>query len=151
MKHNKTIFIFHRSLRINDNIGLYMALKNSNYVIPIFIFTPEQITSKNIFCSLPAIKFMIGALEDLNNSLNLLKSRLYYFYGNYEVIIKKILSNDTEIDAIYINKDYTPYALEREKVIEQITVNANIKFASYEFQNHLRLSKFMIISFMEIT
>ena len=31
-----------------------------------------------------------------------------------------------------MNKDYTPYALEREKDIEQITIDAKIKFAIYE-------------------
>ena len=130
--NTKTLFIFHRSLRIEDNIGLYMALKNSQNVIPIFIFTPEQITSKNIYRSKPAIQFMIGALEDVNNTLKEYNSQLYFFYGNYETIIKQILSKDNEIDAIYINKDYTPYALERERNIEQITKEANIKFAIYE-------------------
>ena len=38
-----SIFIFRRSLRLNDNIGLIECLKNSKKVIPIFIFTPEQL------------------------------------------------------------------------------------------------------------
>jgi len=40
---NKVIFIFRRDLRVYDNLGLLYACKNSKEVIPIFIFTPEQI------------------------------------------------------------------------------------------------------------
>ena len=38
-----SIFIFRRSFRLRDNIGLINCLKESKKVIPIFIFTPEQI------------------------------------------------------------------------------------------------------------
>lgn len=64
-----SIFIFHRSLRLIDNIGLYDALKKSVQVIPLFIMTSEQITSKNQYKSDNAIHFMIEALEDLSEEI----------------------------------------------------------------------------------
>ena len=36
-----TLFWFRRDLRIQDNCGLYHALKGENRVIPIFIFDKE--------------------------------------------------------------------------------------------------------------
>jgi deoxyribodipyrimidine photo-lyase len=132
MSHEKTIFIFHRSLRLNDNLGLIEALKMSNHVIPIFIFTPEQITSKNKFRSINAIKFMIESLKDLNNSLREKGSKLYIFYGKQEDILESILNSDPEIDAVYVNKDYTPYAVDREKKLQKVCEKKKISFKSLE-------------------
>ena len=42
-----TIFIYRRDLRVIDNKGLYHAIEKYGNVIPIFIFTPEQVTNKN--------------------------------------------------------------------------------------------------------
>ena len=42
-KFEKSLFLFRRDLRLEDNTGLIFALKNSSSVIPAFIFTPEQI------------------------------------------------------------------------------------------------------------
>ena len=36
-----TIFWFRRDLRLDDNAGLYRALKSGNPVLPIFIFDRE--------------------------------------------------------------------------------------------------------------
>lgn len=121
MTYNKSIYIFHRSLRLDDNIGLMTALKNSIEVIPIFIFTPEQITHENKYRSLFAIKFMIDALIDLNHHLNKFGSKLYIFYGEQHLVLNDILNSDFDIDAVFINKDYTPYAIDRETKLQTIT------------------------------
>lgn len=44
---NNGLFIFHRDLRLEDNIGLIKLVKECNNVNVCFIFTPEQVTSKN--------------------------------------------------------------------------------------------------------
>ena len=129
---NKSIFIFHRSLRLDDNIGLLKALSESKYVIPIFIFTPEQITTKNKYRSLNAILFMIGSLIDLNNNLKKYKSKLYIFYGKQHDILKDILEKDRDINKVYVNRDYTPYAIERENELKKITDRLNRQFESIE-------------------
>lgn len=63
-----SLFIFRRDYRLIDNNGLSQINKNEK-VIPIFIFTPEQITSKNKYKSDNAIQFMIESLKELNNNL----------------------------------------------------------------------------------
>ncbi|MDP2218188.1 MAG: deoxyribodipyrimidine photo-lyase, partial [Methanolobus sp.] len=37
---NRSIFVFRRDLRIDDNLGLRAAVESSNEVIPCFIFDP---------------------------------------------------------------------------------------------------------------
>jgi len=103
-----SIFIFRRSFRLHDNTGLINSLRESKKVIPIFIFTPEQI-KKNSFKSHNAVQFMIESLEELNLELKKKKSKLYFFYGKQYKIISKLKKN-LDIDAVYVNKDYTPYS-----------------------------------------
>ena len=53
------LFIFRRDLRLSDNNGLNYAMNNYENIIPLFIFTPEQVSDKNKFKSNNAIQFMI--------------------------------------------------------------------------------------------
>ena len=41
MKQPVTIFWFRRDLRLNDNVGLYEALRGDHTVLPIFIFDSD--------------------------------------------------------------------------------------------------------------
>jgi deoxyribodipyrimidine photo-lyase len=132
MSYTKSIFLFHRALRLDDNIGLLNAQRESNHVIPVFIFTPEQITSSNKFRALNSIAFMLEALQDLNDSLKKLGSKLYMFYGKQHEILEDIFDNDPDIDAIFMNKDYTPYAIERESKIQKVVDKKGITLESSE-------------------
>ena len=119
-KYNLSIFIFRRDLRLDDNTGLINALLDSKYVIPLFIFTPAQVSDRNKYKSSNAIQFMIESLYDLDNQINATnkKCHLWSAYGNELDIIKKI-SNWSKVDAIYFNDDYTPYAIKRDRMIEK--------------------------------
>jgi deoxyribodipyrimidine photo-lyase len=47
-EYQKTLFIFRRNLRLEDNTALINALKSSECIIPCFILDPRQVESKNI-------------------------------------------------------------------------------------------------------
>ncbi|MCF7899504.1 deoxyribodipyrimidine photo-lyase, partial [Candidatus Babeliales bacterium] len=103
LKYQKSIFIFRSDLRIEDNIGLIHALKNSEFVIPIYI-------TKNI--DLFKIKnknnqqFIIESLYNLNKLLNKFNSKLFLI--NSVVNLNKIIKKDNNINAIFINRLYHP-------------------------------------------
>jgi deoxyribodipyrimidine photo-lyase len=63
------LFIFRRDLRIQDNIGLNLAVNECKYVHTIFIFTPEQVSNNNDFKSNNAVQFMIESLDDLSKNI----------------------------------------------------------------------------------
>ena len=113
-----TIYIFRRDLRIQDNLGFNYAIQNCKNIIPIFIFTPEQVV-KNEFKSENAIEFMIESLKELDLNLKKYNSKLYVFQGDNIKVLKKIMSN-LEIDNIVFNQDYTPYAKKRDLKIEKL-------------------------------
>ncbi len=129
-QYKLSVFIFRRALRLQDNIGLIEALKNSDTVVPIFIFTPEQLT-KNTFKSDNCVQFMMESLEDLNDELKKKKSKLYYFYGEQHKIIEKIIKSK-KINAVFVNADYTPYAIQRDKKIRNVCKKQDIDFISTE-------------------
>ena len=62
------IFIFRRDLRIVDNRGLIKLSEKCKYIIPIFIFDPEQIdlnarTANSL--SFPALRFICESVPEL--------------------------------------------------------------------------------------
>ena len=120
------IFIFRRDLRIHDNNGINYCIENLKNVIPIFIFTPEQVTENNKYKSNNAIQFMIESLKELNEELNNHGSKLHIFYGNNIEIINYIISK-IKIENIIFNMDYTPYALNRDKCIETLCEKNDIE------------------------
>jgi len=121
------LFIFRRDLRLQDNIGFNFAMENFKNIIPIFIFTPEQIDqNKNKFFSENAFQFMIESLEELNFDIKKkYNSKLHFFYGDNISILKKIMKK-IEIKNVIFNKDYTPYARKRDSDIEKLCLSKNV-------------------------
>ncbi|MEL0202327.1 MAG: deoxyribodipyrimidine photo-lyase, partial [Flavobacteriaceae bacterium] len=74
-----TLFWFRRDLRIEDNVGLYHALKTSKEVLPLFIFD-DHILSK-----LPKkdarIEFIFKALGDIDDAMKRNRRRLGLYRG----------------------------------------------------------------------
>ena len=124
-----SIFIFRRDFRLNDNIGLIECCQSSNKVYPIFIFTPEQI-DKNDYKSSNSVQFMIESLQDLDKNLKKYNSKLHLFYGDYLKVINHLI-NKLEIDNIFTNTDYTPYAIKRDNDIEALAKKQDINFFKY--------------------
>ena len=120
------LFIFRRDLRIQDNIGLNLAAEKCKHVYPIFIFTPEQVTDKNKHKSDNAVQFMIESLDDLQGNIRKHNGNLNTFYGENETIVKKLIKK-WKIDAVFFNKDITPYAKKRDKSIEKLCETMNIE------------------------
>ncbi|MFB6181880.1 MAG: deoxyribodipyrimidine photo-lyase [Candidatus Magasanikbacteria bacterium] len=125
-KYKKSIFIFRRGLRRKDNTGLISALKNSNQVLPCFIFSPKQLEN-NEYKSNNAVQFMIESLKDLNDQLKQQKGGLYKFYGTQPNIISKLLKKH-DFDAVFTNRDYTPFSRKRDKKIKKECKKRDVDF-----------------------
>jgi len=123
--HNLSLFIFRRDFRVTDNTGLMKALIESKQVIPLFIFTPTQVSDKNKYKSSNAIQFMIESLYDLDKKIN----KLWVAYDEELNIIAK-LHKSYGLDAIYVNEDYTPYSIKRDSKIKNYCTKNDITFDS---------------------
>ena len=119
------IFWHRRDLRIEDNAGLYKALKNTKEVQPIFIF------DKNILDKLPKndqrVLFIHSYLSKLKKAYQEVGSDVKVFYGKPLEIIPQ-LAVEWEVDTVFTNRDYEPYALERDKRMFELLKEKNIDF-----------------------
>lgn len=130
MQFRKSLFLFRRDLRLEDNTGLIFALQSSEVVIPAFIFTPEQVEN-NPFKSNHCLKFMIESLEDLENQLKKKEGSLFLFKGNPEEIVAECI-HKLKIEAVIVNRDYTPYSRQRDKKLEKACKTGSIPFYSFD-------------------
>jgi len=126
-RYKRSLFIFRRDLRLDDNTGLLNALGNSEFVIPCFIFDPRQCTQKNKYRSMNAIQFMLESLDGLEKQLKSKKGKLYRFYGLSEDVVEKLLEREN-INAVFVNRDYTPFSIKRDKEIAAHCYKHNTEF-----------------------
>lgn len=114
----KAIFLFRRDLRLHDNTALLKALQQYDEVVPVFVFTPEQVSLQNPYRSSNAIQFMMESLQEVDQELRLQKSKNFCFYGSTLKIVQKLIE-DYKPGALYVNEDYTPYARLRDKALKE--------------------------------
>ncbi|MEN8902126.1 MAG: deoxyribodipyrimidine photo-lyase [Nonlabens sp.] len=132
MSKKVNIFWFRRDLRLDDNVGFYEALKSDLPVVPIFIF------DKDILDKLPEddarVTFIFEELQRMRATLQEEQdSSLAMYYGKPIDIWKKILET-YEIDTVFTNRDYEPYAKERDEKIDQLLAEKNIDFKTFKDQ-----------------
>jgi len=130
--YKKSIFLFTRDLRTEDNTSLNQAFVQSKEVIPIFVFNPDQVDKKNNYRSMNAIQFMIESLFELEQKIHKEGGRLHFWYNDPLEIIKKICTKINGIEALFLNKDYTPFAKIREKNLQELCTKITIKYNSYQ-------------------
>ena len=126
--YKRSLFIFRRDLRLKDNTGLIQALRSSQHTIPCFLFDPSQI-EKHRYQSMPGLQFMLESLLDLEQQLAKYESKLSVFYGDPEVVLEKIIL-ENKIDAVFVNRDYTPFSKKRDDKINALCASHNVDFQS---------------------
>lgn len=125
----KSLFIFRRDLRIIDNTGLNAALQQSEQVMACFIFDPRQI-DKHPYQSQSALQFMLEALTDLQQQLQAVGGRLHLFYAPPETVIQQ-LQQQSGIEAVFVNRDYTPFSRRRDAGLYQFCQSIGLAFHDF--------------------
>lgn len=126
------IFWFRRDLRLEDNTGLNSALASGLPVLPVFIF------DTNITGELPKgdsrISFIYERLKDINSEIQKSGGSILIKKGDPLKIWKELLAQ-FEINEVYLNKDYEPYAIERDNAVEALLKKKNILLQ--RFKDHV--------------
>lgn len=131
-KHRISVFVFHRDLRLDDNTGLLAALEESERVVPVFIFDPRQTDrTHNTYFSEASFQFLLTSLAELHGMLGKCGSSLQVFTGLPTQIISSLIEKDS-IDAVYCNKDYTPFARLRDKEIADVCESRGVAFSRHD-------------------
>ena len=137
MKTKLNLFWFRRDLRLIDNHGLYEALKSELPVLPIFIFDTnilEKLENKED----KRVDFIFQALQKLNEYLEKQGKSIQIFYGKPLEIYQK-LTEKYNIESVFCNEDYEPYAIKRDQEIKDFLASKNINF--YQFKDQVIFQK----------
>ncbi len=126
-----SIVWFRRDLRLQDNAAFFFGLQNNVPVVPIFIF------DKNILNELPKtdsrVTFIHNAITLLHNKLLSYKSGLEVYHSTpiecFEHLFEKY-----DIQHVYLNHDYEPYAKQRDEEVKQFLESKNCSLQTYKDQ-----------------
>ncbi|WP_295652396.1 deoxyribodipyrimidine photo-lyase [uncultured Mucilaginibacter sp.] len=132
MQQKVSIFWFRRDLRLDDNAGLYHALKGPYPVLPLFIFDPE-ILDKLEDKADARVTFIHQTVEGLYEELKKHHSGLLVKYAKPADAWHELL-NTYDVAAVYTNHDYEPYAHSRDSEVKTMLGQRNISFYTYKDQ-----------------
>ncbi|SFM91104.1 cryptochrome/photolyase family protein [Methanolobus profundi] len=124
--YKRSLFIFRRDLRVEDNTALNLAINSSDEVVPCFIFDPRLADEKREHFNYNAFQFLLECLDDLKEQLQSKGGSLFLFSGLPEDVILD-LKNELDIDSVFFNRDYTPFSRKRDDGIERTCSAANIE------------------------
>ncbi|MEM7712718.1 MAG: FAD-binding domain-containing protein [Cyanobacteria bacterium P01_A01_bin.68] len=132
------IIWFRRDLRLSDNESVIKATANNAEVLPCFIIDPWFYQWKDI--GKARVRFLFECLENLDNNLQKLGSKLYLFEGNSVDILQQLTSQliqQSYQPKLYFNRDVqVEYGIARDKYIVDYYQQQNSEY-------HIGLSNFI--------
>jgi deoxyribodipyrimidine photo-lyase len=132
MNQPVNIFWFRRDLRLDDNKGLFEALKGNHPVLPVFIFDSEILDTLAIDDA--RVTFIHEKLVKMNKSLQENNdSSIAIYHGKPLAVFNQLIDNYT-IYNVYTNDDYEPYAKMRDLEIETFLSKKAIAFKTFKDQ-----------------
>lgn len=126
------IFLFNKSLRCSDNTTLIEQIKIENNIIPFFIFTEQVNQNKNKYFSNNSVKFMCESLHELSNEISKFNGKLYFFHSDNFIKVFNEIIKKNKINSIGTNFDYSPYAKQRQDLLNEFCIKYNITFYNKE-------------------
>ena len=120
-----------RDLRIKDNTALHHALATKKEVQVVFIF------DNNILDELPPndprVNFIYETLNQIDQQLQKYGSSLLCIKGDPKTIWKNLIA-ENNISSLQFNRDYEPYATQRDEEITTLFNENKVELTSYKDQ-----------------
>ena len=120
---------FRCDLRLGDNTALHAASVAAETVVPIFIFDPKILRSRDV--SPGQVAFMIECLRSVENDIAAAGGKLIFRHGQVVEEMTAVL-RESEASALFYNRDYEPYACERDTAVEKLAHSLGVQVHSYK-------------------
>jgi len=133
----KNLCWLRRDLRLKDNHALGRALTEGNETFLCFVFDTRILSSLNDPLD-RRLTFIIESLQEIEKQLQDYGSSLIILHGDPVEEIPRLMK-DKNLDALYYNRDYEPYAKLRDQKVEKKLHALNIK--TYSFKDHVFYEK----------
>jgi deoxyribodipyrimidine photo-lyase len=131
-KQKVTLFWFRRDLRLEDNTGLFHALQSDFPVVPLFIFDDDIL--EHLPKSDARVTFIYDSLGKINSELNKFDSSILIKKGKTNAVWKSLVE-EFDIQSVFFNKDYEPFAINRDLSITTLLQENSIE--SFSFKDHV--------------
>jgi deoxyribodipyrimidine photo-lyase len=106
-----------RSLREHDNTALVEASKKHEKVIPFYVVDDQYFSNAEL--GYPRVKFWRESLKEFKQDMEGKEGKnLVIRKGKPLEQLKKIVE-ETDADAVYQNRDYTPYSRDRDEKVDE--------------------------------
>ena len=135
------IFWFRRDLRLDDNAGLYHALKSGKPVLALFIFDNTILSKLNDRAD-KRVLFIYETILSIQKQLESYNSALLVKVGDPVAVWRELL-NEYDINEVFTNHDFEPYALERDASVNELLSSKKISFKT--FKDHVIFEKDEVI------
>lgn len=127
------LFWFRRDLRLQDNAGFSAALQSGHPVLPLFIF------DKDILDDLgdrkdARVTFIHQQVQQMHRHLQEQGSTLLVKYGRPLQVFEQLLQKYPDLEGIYTNRDYEPYARQRDKQVYELMQHHALQYISFKDQ-----------------
>ena len=119
-----------RDLRLHDNTALHYALKESENVIPLFIFD-RHILDKLEDRDDARVTFIHDTLNGLREELQDMGSDIAVHFGYPEEVWKEVLDHH-QPEAVFVNRDYETYAKDRDQKIKALAEERGLAWHDYK-------------------
>ncbi|KAK0153413.1 Cryptochrome-2 [Merluccius polli] len=107
---------FRKGLRLHDNPSLQEALSGADTVCCVYILDPWFAGSANVGLGINRWRFLLESLEDLDNSLRKLNSRLFVVRGQPTDVFPRLFK-EWNVTRLTFEYDPEPYGKERDGAI----------------------------------
>lgn len=123
---------FRRDLRIEDQTALFYALQQEEQVLPLFIFDRHILDALEDKTD-ARVTFIYKQIANLKAFFEKQGSSMLVKYGHPEQIFQELVQ-EFEVQTVYTNRDYEPYAQSRDTQVEALLAKKNIPFLTFKDQ-----------------
>lgn len=125
MSKSTVIVWFRQDLRLTDNPALSHAVETGQPMLPVFILDDEH---AGRWCAGAASRWWLHrSLEKLNASLG---GRMRFMAGNAEELLARLVL-ETKASAVYWNRCYEPWRIDRDRRIEAALRDAGVAVGTF--------------------
>jgi deoxyribodipyrimidine photo-lyase len=121
-----------RDIRLHDHVALSHALREHDQVYVAFIFDDAILAPiKRKATSDKRVQFIAESLVELHQGLKAHGGGVLIRYGNPVEAVPQLV-REYKIDRLYFNRDYSPYALERDAKVTQEMTALGVNVSSFK-------------------
>ena len=125
---NPSILWFRVDLRLSDNPAFQKAIELGKPIIPIYIL--DDVDANNRKLGVASKWWLHNSLQSIHSELEKIGSKILFFRGNAEDVIKKIIE-ETNADTVLWNRRYEPWAVKRDKSIKENLISQSKNVFSF--------------------